>query len=47
MRSGHIVYKVNNLQLAVEEWESKGFEVEYILVRELTLSYYKIREYQK
>jgi len=29
MRSGHIVYKVNNLQLAVEEWESKGFEVEY------------------
>ena len=29
MRSGHIVYKASNLQLAVEEWESKGFEVEY------------------
>lgn len=29
MRSGHIVYKVNNLQAAVEEWRKKGFEVEY------------------
>ncbi|MBW9212012.1 MULTISPECIES: VOC family protein [Terrabacteria group] len=29
MRSGHIIYKVNNLQAAVEEWRNKGFEVEY------------------
>ncbi|ERK57178.1 hypothetical protein HMPREF1983_01145 [Gemella bergeri ATCC 700627] len=29
MRSGHIIYKVNNLQVAVEEWRNKGFEVEY------------------
>lgn len=29
MRSGHIIYKVNNLPSAVEAWRSKGFEVEY------------------
>lgn len=29
MRSGHIIYKINNLQLAVKEWRNKGFEVEY------------------
>lgn len=29
MRSGHIIHKVNNLQLAVKEWRNKGFEVEY------------------
>lgn len=29
MRSGHIIYKVKNLESAVEEWRAKGFEVEY------------------
>lgn len=29
MRSGHVIYKVNDLQQAVQEWRSKGFEVEY------------------
>ena len=29
MRSGHIIYKVNNLQWAVKECRDKGFEVEY------------------
>jgi len=29
MRSGHLIYKVKNLQEAVKEWEAKGFVVEY------------------
>ncbi|WP_057489919.1 VOC family protein [Streptococcus orisasini] len=29
MRSGHVIYKVKNLQSAVEEWRKKGFVVEY------------------
>lgn len=29
MRSGHIIYKVNDLASAVDEWRGKGFEVEY------------------
>ena len=29
MRSGHLIYKVKNLQEAVKEWEVKGFVVEY------------------
>lgn len=29
MRNGHIIYKVNNLQQAVNEWRNKGFEVEF------------------
>lgn len=29
MRSGHVIYKVNDLQQAVQEWRRKGFEVEY------------------
>ncbi|ABR49965.1 conserved hypothetical protein [Alkaliphilus metalliredigens QYMF] len=29
MRAGHLIYKVNNLKNAVEEWENKGFVVEY------------------
>lgn len=29
MRNGHIIYKVNNLDTAVQEWKNKGFAVEY------------------
>ena len=29
IRSGHLIYKVKNLQEAVKEWEAKGFVVEY------------------
>ena len=29
MRSGHLIYKVKDLQEAVTEWEEKGFVVEY------------------
>ena len=29
MRSGHLIYKVKDLQQAVKEWEAKGFIVEY------------------
>ena len=29
MRSGHLIYKVKNLQEAVKEWEAKGFVIEY------------------
>lgn len=29
MRSGHLIYKVKDLQEAVKEWEAKGFVVEY------------------
>ncbi|MDO5708265.1 MAG: VOC family protein [Andreesenia angusta] len=29
MRAGHIIYKVNDLDKAVEEWKSRGFEIEY------------------
>lgn len=29
MRSGHVIYKVKNLQSAVEKWRKKGFVVEY------------------
>lgn len=29
MRSGHLIYKVKNLQEAVKEWEAKGLVVEY------------------
>ena len=27
MRSGHLIYKVKDLQQAVKEWEAKGFVV--------------------
>lgn len=29
MRSGHLIYKVKDLQEAVKEWEAEGFVVEY------------------
>lgn len=29
MRSGHVIYKVNDLDAAVQEWKNKGFAVEY------------------
>lgn len=29
MRNGHLIYKVQDLQKAVKEWENKGFVVEY------------------
>lgn len=29
MRSGHLIYKVKNLDSAVKKWRSEGFEVEY------------------
>lgn len=29
MRSGHVIYKVKDLNKAVEEWQNKGFRVEY------------------
>ena len=29
MRSGHLIYKVKDLQESVKEWEAKGFVVEY------------------
>ena len=30
MRSGHLIYKVKDLQESVKEWEAKGFVVEYV-----------------
>ena len=29
IRSGHLIYKVKDLQEAVKEWEAQGFVVEY------------------
>lgn len=29
IRSGHLIYKVKDLQESVKEWEAKGFVVEY------------------